>query len=95
MEVNFHVDGSSFHDQHRDVYSAKQRAGPNCACSFRECVGTLCYSLGSSRRDKAQRTRTGTGTDGRKQNNDTVIGEKKIDNNRVIGVKKLGECGYK
>ncbi|CAJ1387262.1 unnamed protein product [Effrenium voratum] len=48
-QVNFHVDGSSFHDQHRDVYSAKQRAGPNCACSFRECVGTLCYSLGSSR----------------------------------------------
>ncbi|CAK9029265.1 unnamed protein product [Durusdinium trenchii] len=55
VQVNFHRDGESFHDQHRDVYSAKQRAGPNCACSFRECVGTaarlncVCYSLGSSR----------------------------------------------
>jgi len=27
----------------------KQRAGPNCTCSFRECVGTVCFSLGSSR----------------------------------------------
>jgi len=48
-QVNFHTHGGTFHDQHRDVYSAKQRAGPNCACSFRECVGTVCYSLGSSR----------------------------------------------
>jgi len=49
VQVNFHCNGESFHDQHRDVYSAKQRAGPNCACSFKECVGTVCYSLGSSR----------------------------------------------
>ncbi len=43
VQVNFHCNGESFHDQHRDVYSAKQRAGPNCACSFKECVGTVCY----------------------------------------------------
>lgn len=49
VQVNFHCTGESFHDQHRDVYGAKQRAGPNCACSFKECVGTVCYSLGSSR----------------------------------------------
>lgn len=49
VQVNFHCSGESFHDQHRDVYGAKQRAGPNCACSFKECVGTVCYSLGSSR----------------------------------------------
>eukprot|EP00747_Dinoflagellata_sp_TGD_P023426 gnl/TRDRNA2_/TRDRNA2_129795_c1_seq1.p1 gnl/TRDRNA2_/TRDRNA2_129795_c1~~gnl/TRDRNA2_/TRDRNA2_129795_c1_seq1.p1 ORF type:complete len:533 (+),score=90.07 gnl/TRDRNA2_/TRDRNA2_129795_c1_seq1:52-1650(+) len=49
VQVNFHPHGGTFHAQHRDVYSAKQRAGPNCSCSFRECVGTVCYSLGSSR----------------------------------------------
>lgn len=49
VQINFHPDGTTFHDQHRDIYSAKQRAGPNCACSFREGVGTVCYSLGSSR----------------------------------------------
>jgi len=49
VQINFHPNGGTFHDQHRDIYSAKQRAGPNCTCSFRECVGTVCYSLGSSR----------------------------------------------
>jgi len=49
VQVNFHPSGETYHDQHRDIYSAKQRAGPNCTCSFRECVGTVCYSLGSSR----------------------------------------------
>jgi len=49
VQVNFHPNGESYHDQHRDIYSGKQRAGPNCTCSFRECVGTVCYSLGSSR----------------------------------------------
>merc|ERR1712070_529432 len=49
-QVNFHMNGSTFHDQHKDIYSAKQRAGPNCTCSFRECLGTVCYSLGSSRK---------------------------------------------
>jgi hypothetical protein len=48
-QVNFHPHKDTYHDQHRDIYSAKQRAGPNCACSFREAVGTVCYSLGSSR----------------------------------------------
>jgi len=49
-QVNFHPNCDTFHDQHRDVYSAKQRAGPNCNCSFKSAVGTVCYSLGSSRR---------------------------------------------
>lgn len=49
VQVNFHPHGDTYHDQHRDIYSGKQRAGPNCTCSFRECVGTVCYSLGSSR----------------------------------------------
>lgn len=49
VQVNFHPNGETYHDQHRDIYSAKQRAGPNCTCSFRECVGTVCYSIGSSR----------------------------------------------
>ena len=26
-----------------------EATGPNCTCSFRECVGTVCFSLGSSR----------------------------------------------
>jgi len=49
VQVNFHPNGDTYHDQHRDIYSGKQRAGPNCTCSFRECVGTVCYSVGSSR----------------------------------------------
>lgn len=49
IQVNFHPHGSTYHDQHRDIYSAKQTAGPNCTCQFQDCVGTVCYSLGSSR----------------------------------------------
>mmetsp|Transcript_44446 Transcript_44446/g.105313 ORF Transcript_44446/g.105313 Transcript_44446/m.105313 type:complete len:547 (-) Transcript_44446:203-1843(-) len=49
VQVNFHPHGDTFHDQHRDIYSAKQRAGPSCTCSFRECVGTVCYTIGSTR----------------------------------------------
>jgi hypothetical protein len=49
VQVNFHPSGSSYHDQHRDIYSVKQSAGPNCTCQFQDCVGTVCYSLGSSR----------------------------------------------
>merc|ERR1719229_1817887 len=49
IQVNFHPHGGTYHAQHRDIYSAKQRAGPNCTCSFRRCVGTVCYTVGSSR----------------------------------------------
>lgn len=50
IQINFHPHGGTYHAQHRDIYSAKQRAGPNCTCSFRKCVGTVCYTVGSSRR---------------------------------------------
>lgn len=50
IQVNFHSHRGSYHDQHRDIYSVKQAAGPNCTCQFQECTGTVCYSLGSSRR---------------------------------------------
>lgn len=49
IQVNFHPHGNTYHAQHRDIYSAKQRAGPNCTCSFRKCIGTVCYTVGSSR----------------------------------------------
>eukprot|EP00747_Dinoflagellata_sp_TGD_P031431 gnl/TRDRNA2_/TRDRNA2_135269_c0_seq1.p1 gnl/TRDRNA2_/TRDRNA2_135269_c0~~gnl/TRDRNA2_/TRDRNA2_135269_c0_seq1.p1 ORF type:complete len:328 (-),score=54.05 gnl/TRDRNA2_/TRDRNA2_135269_c0_seq1:24-1007(-) len=49
IQVNFHPHRGTYHDQHRDIYSQKQSAGPNCTCQFQECVGTVCYSLGSSR----------------------------------------------
>lgn len=49
IQVNFHPNGESFHAQHRDIYSAKQRAGPSCTCTFKKCVGTVCYTVGSSR----------------------------------------------
>jgi len=50
IQINLHPNEGSYHDQHRDVYSIKQSVGPNCSCSFQECVGTVCYSLGSSRK---------------------------------------------
>merc|ERR1719253_78634 len=50
IQINFHPHAGTYHAQHRDIYSAKQRAGPNCTCSFRKCVGTVCYTVGSSRR---------------------------------------------
>lgn len=49
IQINFHPHGKTFHDQHRDIYSAKQRAGPNCTCSFKKAVGTVCFTVGSSR----------------------------------------------
>lgn len=49
IQINFHPHQGSFHDQHRDIYSVKQSAGPNCTCQFQDCVGTVCYSVGSSR----------------------------------------------
>ncbi|CAE7609784.1 unnamed protein product [Symbiodinium natans] len=49
IQINFHLSGESFHAQHRDIYSAKQRAGPSCTCTFKKCVGTVCYTVGSSR----------------------------------------------
>jgi len=49
IQVNFHPHKGTYHDQHRDIYSQKQSAGPNCTCQFQDCVGTVCYSLGSSR----------------------------------------------
>lgn len=49
VQANFHPHGGTHHAQHRDIYSAKQRAGPNCTCSFKKCLGTVCYSVGSAR----------------------------------------------
>merc|ERR1711920_391312 len=49
IQVNFHPHKGTYHDQHRDIYSQKQTAGPNCTCQFQDCVGTVCYTLGSSR----------------------------------------------
>merc|ERR550525_1667388 len=49
IQVNFHPHRGTFHDQHRDIYSQKQSAGPNCTCQFQDSVGTVCYSIGSSR----------------------------------------------
>jgi len=49
IQINFHPHRGTYHDQHRDIYSVKQSAGPNCTCQFQDCVGTVCYSLGSSR----------------------------------------------
>ena len=47
--MNFHTSNATFHAQHRDIYSAKQRGGLNCTCQFRACVGTICYTVGASR----------------------------------------------
>jgi len=51
-QVNLHLDSSSCHKQHRDIYGLDQRerAGRDCTCSFKENVATACFSLGSSRR---------------------------------------------
>ena len=57
--MNLHLDGTSCHKQHHDIYSIAQResAGRDCTCSFKSNVATACFSLGSSRRVllKAQR----------------------------------------
>jgi hypothetical protein len=49
IQLNIHANEKSCHKQHRDIYGAGQKGGPNCTCSFVPAVGTLCYSLGSSR----------------------------------------------
>eukprot|EP00656_Telonema_subtile_P054931 TRINITY_DN8330_c0_g1_i2.p1 TRINITY_DN8330_c0_g1~~TRINITY_DN8330_c0_g1_i2.p1 ORF type:complete len:313 (-),score=59.30 TRINITY_DN8330_c0_g1_i2:46-984(-) len=51
VQVNLHLDGSSFHAQHRDIFSGaqKEKAGRDCTCSFKKCNGTVCFSVGSSR----------------------------------------------
>mmetsp|Transcript_33538 Transcript_33538/g.53477 ORF Transcript_33538/g.53477 Transcript_33538/m.53477 type:complete len:501 (+) Transcript_33538:35-1537(+) len=54
IQVNIHPECRSYHDQHRDIYSQKQTAGPNCTCQFQECIGTVCYTLGSSRKAQLQ-----------------------------------------
>ena len=47
-----HIDHSSFHAQHRDIYGLEQRdmAGRDCTCSFQPNIATACLSLGSTRR---------------------------------------------
>jgi len=51
-QINVHMDSSSSHMNHRDVYGdqSKDRVGPNCTCSFSQAAATACFSLGSSRR---------------------------------------------
>lgn len=48
-QINIHPNEDSSHKQHRDIYGAGQKGGPNCTCSFVPAVGSLCYSIGSSR----------------------------------------------
>merc|ERR1719265_506722 len=50
VQLNFHPNEKSSHKQHRDIYGAGQKGGINCTCSFMKCQGTVCFSLGSSRR---------------------------------------------
>merc|ERR1719453_2599788 len=50
VQLNFHPNEKSSHKQHRDIYGAGQKGGLNCTCSFMKCTGTVCYSVGSSRR---------------------------------------------
>lgn len=50
VQLNFHPNGKTFHKQHRDIYGAGQKGGINCTCSFKKCQGTVCFSVGSSRR---------------------------------------------
>jgi len=52
VQINVHMDGSSSHVNHRDVYGAdqKERVGKNCTCSFTTAAATACFSFGSSRR---------------------------------------------
>jgi hypothetical protein len=49
VQLNFHPNNKTFHKQHRDIYGAGQKGGLNCTCKFTRAVGTVCYSLGSSR----------------------------------------------
>jgi hypothetical protein len=49
VQLNFHPNNKTFHRQHRDIYGASQKGGLNCTCKFTRAVGTVCYSIGSSR----------------------------------------------
>merc|ERR1711972_553033 len=49
MQVNIHPNEKTCHKQHRDVYGA---AGELCVIN--PSVGTLCYSIGSSRHMKTR-----------------------------------------
>merc|ERR1712232_332945 len=49
VQLNFHPNEKTSHKQHRDIYGAGQKGGINCTCSFMKCVGTCCFSIGSSR----------------------------------------------
>merc|ERR1712217_63814 len=49
MQINIHPDEKTCHKQHRDVYGA---AGE--LCMINPSVGTICYSIGSSRHMKTQ-----------------------------------------
>eukprot|EP00929_Paragymnodinium_shiwhaense_P075080 TRINITY_DN38396_c0_g1_i1.p1 TRINITY_DN38396_c0_g1~~TRINITY_DN38396_c0_g1_i1.p1 ORF type:complete len:587 (+),score=118.67 TRINITY_DN38396_c0_g1_i1:103-1761(+) len=49
VQVNIHMNEKSHHKQHRDIYGAGQKGGPNCTCTFVPAIGTICYSIGSSR----------------------------------------------
>ena len=50
-QLNLHPNEESFHAQHRDIFSVaqKEKAGRDCTCSFTTCIGTMCFSIGSSR----------------------------------------------
>ena len=50
-QLNLHANEESFHAQHRDIFSIaqKEKAGRDCTCSFTTCIGTMCFSIGSSR----------------------------------------------
>ena len=52
VQINIHIDSSSFHAQHRDIYGLEQRdmAGRDCTCSFKPNIATACLSMGSTRR---------------------------------------------
>lgn len=52
VQINIHIDSSSFHAQHRDIYGLEQRdmAGRDCTCSFKPNIATACLSIGSTRR---------------------------------------------
>jgi hypothetical protein len=52
VQSNVHIDASSSHTNHRDVYGTwqKERVGSNCTWSFSTAAETACFCLGSSRR---------------------------------------------
>lgn len=51
VQINLHCNEDSFHAQHRDIFSVaqKEKAGRDCTCSFTTCIGTMCFTIGSSR----------------------------------------------